>query len=103
MRPATAWSALAGGQSDVELGREARSHDQEPRRMDDGGSRRRRELRQRNVEPLDDDQVRTVIAASNALDRNLGLYVEVAAEPGQAVADLPPGWSATCRTAARRG
>lgn len=36
----------------------------------------------RNVERLDDDQVRSVIAASYALDRNLGLYVEVAAETG---------------------
>ena len=36
----------------------------------------------RNVELLDDDQVRSVIAASYALDRNLGLYVEVAAETG---------------------
>ena len=34
----------------------------------------------RNIERLDDDQVRAVIAASYDLDRNLGLYVEVAAE-----------------------
>ena len=36
----------------------------------------------RNIERLDDDQVRNVIAASYDLDRNLGLYVEVAAETG---------------------
>jgi integrase len=36
----------------------------------------------RNVERLDDDQVRAVIAASYALNRNFGLYVEVAAETG---------------------
>jgi integrase len=36
----------------------------------------------RNIERLDDDQVRAVIAASYDLDRNLGLFVEVAAETG---------------------
>ena len=36
----------------------------------------------RNIERLDDDQVRTVINASYALDLHLGLYVEVAAETG---------------------
>jgi integrase len=36
----------------------------------------------RNIERLDDDQVRAVIAGSYALDRHVGLYVEVAAETG---------------------
>jgi integrase len=36
----------------------------------------------RNIERLDDGQVRALIAASYALDPNLGLYVEVAAETG---------------------
>jgi integrase len=36
----------------------------------------------RNIERLDDDQTRALIAASYALDPNLGLYVEVAAETG---------------------
>jgi integrase len=36
----------------------------------------------RNIQRLDDEQVRAVIDASYALDRNLGLYVAVAAETG---------------------
>jgi hypothetical protein len=36
----------------------------------------------RNIERLNDDQTRALIAASYALDPNLGLYVEVAAETG---------------------
>jgi integrase len=36
----------------------------------------------RNIQRLDDDQVRAVIYASYALDRDFGLYVEVAAETG---------------------
>jgi integrase len=36
----------------------------------------------RNIGRLDDDQVRKVIAACYALDPNLGLYTEVAAETG---------------------
>src|SRR4029077_20684961 len=36
----------------------------------------------RNIERLNDDQTRALIAASYALDYNLGLYVEVAAETG---------------------
>jgi hypothetical protein len=36
----------------------------------------------RNVQRLDNDQIRAVVAAAYAFDRNLGLYVEVAAETG---------------------
>ena len=36
----------------------------------------------RNIQRLDDDQARAVIAASYEVDRHLGLYVEVAAETG---------------------
>ena len=48
----------------------------------DGLSGVREDYASRNIERLDDDQVRTVIAACYALDRNLGLYTEVAAETG---------------------
>ena len=56
----------------------------------------------RNIERLDDDQVRAVIAASYALDRNLGLYVEVAAETGAGQVRFLASSLAICRTAARR-
>jgi integrase len=36
----------------------------------------------RNIQRLDDNQVRAVVAAAYARDHNLGLYVEVAAETG---------------------
>jgi integrase len=48
----------------------------------DGLSGVQEDFSSRNIERLDDDQVREVIAACYALDRNLGLYTEVAAESG---------------------
>ena len=48
----------------------------------DGLSGLSEDLSSRNVERLDDAQVHAVIAASYALDRHLGLYVEVAAQTG---------------------
>jgi integrase len=48
----------------------------------DGLSGVREDAASRNVQRLDDDQVRAVIAACYALDHNLGLYVEVGAETG---------------------
>lgn len=48
----------------------------------DGLSGVREDFTSRNIERLNDDQVRAVIAGCYALDHNLGLYVEVAAETG---------------------
>jgi integrase len=48
----------------------------------DGLSGVKEDFASRNIERLDDDQVRAVIEACAALDPNLGLYVEVAAETG---------------------
>ena len=48
----------------------------------DGLAGVREDSTSRNVQRLDDDQVRAVIAGCYALDHNLGLYVEVAAETG---------------------
>ena len=48
----------------------------------DGLSGVREDSASRNIQRLDDDQVRAVIAGCYALDRNLGLYVEVGAETG---------------------
>lgn len=48
----------------------------------DGLSGVRENFTSRNIERLDDDQVRDVIAACYALDHNLGLFTEVAAQTG---------------------
>jgi integrase len=48
----------------------------------DGLSGVREDSTSRNIQRLDDDQVRAVIAGCYALDHNLGLYVEVGAETG---------------------
>jgi integrase len=48
----------------------------------DGLSGVREDFTSRNIQRLDDDQVRAVIAACYALDPHLGLYTEVAAESG---------------------
>ena len=48
----------------------------------DGLSGVREDSVSRNVQRLDDDQVRALIAGCYALEHNLGLYVEVAAETG---------------------
>jgi integrase len=48
----------------------------------DGLSGVREDYASRNVQRLDDDQVRALIAACYALEHNLGLYVEVGAETG---------------------
>ena len=48
----------------------------------DGLSGVREDSTSRNIQRLDDDQVRAVIAGAYALEHNLGLYVEVGAETG---------------------
>ena len=48
----------------------------------DGLSGVREDFTSRNIQRLDDDQVRAVIAGCYALEHNLGLYVEVGAETG---------------------
>jgi integrase len=48
----------------------------------DGLSGVRENFTSRNIERLDDDQVHEVIGACYALDHNLGLFTEVAAETG---------------------
>jgi integrase len=65
----------------------------------DGLSGVREDFASRNIERLDDEQVRSVMIASYALDHHLGLFTEVAAETGArpsqisrlAVSDLQNG------------